>query len=151
MKKLLKKILVTLSLALALTSYSAPLTYATDFVQPTIVKPDLLPGPTADQLSENNQRTILTESVLPKFAIRLIGLISALALIFVIIGGVRYVTAYGDEEKISNAKNQVMYAIVGFIIAILSYTIVTIVINLQFEGDQASTAQGPPAPQIQQN
>jgi hypothetical protein len=46
------------------------------------------------------------------------------AIVFVIIGGVRYVTAQGDEDAVAQAKNTIIYAIIGIIIIILAAVIV---------------------------
>jgi hypothetical protein len=46
-----------------------------------------------------------------------------------IYGGLRYVLSGGDSKKVTDAKNTIMYAIIGLIISILSYAIVNFVIN----------------------
>ena len=46
-----------------------------------------------------------------------------------IFGGIRYVVSGGDSKKVTDAKNTIMYAIIGLIIAILSYAIVNFVIS----------------------
>ena len=46
-----------------------------------------------------------------------------------IIGGIRYVISGGDSKKVTDAKNTIMYAIIGLIIAILAYAIVNFVIT----------------------
>jgi hypothetical protein len=46
------------------------------------------------------------------------------AIAFVIIGGVRYVTAQGDEDAVAQAKNTVIFAIIGIIIILLAAVIV---------------------------
>ncbi len=65
--------------------------------------------------------TKITNTVL--FAV---GIISVIMLIF---GGLRYVVSSGDSKKVTDAKNTIMYAIIGLIISILSYAIVNFVIN----------------------
>ena len=55
-----------------------------------------------------------------------VGIISVIMLIY---GGLRYVISGGDSKKVTDAKNTIMYAIIGLIIAILSYAIVNFVIN----------------------
>ncbi len=146
MKKGLIYILLTMMGIMTLT-FVAPVYAADDavneFKAPVMVRPDLLPGPDKQQVQEEGSRKILTESVLPKFAINLISFIGAIALLFVIIGGVRYTMVYNNEEAAETAKNQVLYAIVGFLIALLAYTIVTIVTNIEFTGNVSGPAQGP--------
>ena len=54
---------------------------------------------------------------------------SALSVIMLIWGGIRYTTSAGDSNKVTAAKNTVLYAIVGLVIAILAYAIVNMVIG----------------------
>ena len=46
-----------------------------------------------------------------------------------IYGGIRYVLSSGDSGAVQNAKNTIMYAIIGLVIAILAYAIVNFVIG----------------------
>jgi hypothetical protein len=55
-----------------------------------------------------------------------VGILSVIMLIY---GGLRYVISGGDSKKVTDAKNTIMYAIIGLIIAILSFAIVNFVIN----------------------
>ena len=55
-----------------------------------------------------------------------VGIISVIMLIY---GGLRYVISGGDSKKVTDAKNTIMYAIIGLIISILAYAIVNFVIN----------------------
>ena len=55
-----------------------------------------------------------------------VGIISVVMLIF---GGLRYVISGGDSKKVTDAKNTIMYALIGLIISILAYAIVNFVIN----------------------
>lgn len=57
-------------------------------------------------------------------------LVGSIAVIFVIFGGFKYLTANGDEEKIKSAKKTIINAIIGLIIVLLAYSIVRIVINV---------------------
>jgi ABC-type Na+ efflux pump permease subunit len=46
-----------------------------------------------------------------------------------IIGGLRYVVSGGDSSAVQNAKNTILYAIVGIVVAILAYAVVNFVIS----------------------
>jgi hypothetical protein len=54
----------------------------------------------------------------------LIFLIGAIAVIMIIIGGLRYVTSAGDQAALTGAKNTILYSIVGLIVAFMAYAIV---------------------------
>lgn len=59
----------------------------------------------------------------------LIFLIGAIAVIMIIIGGIRYVTSNGDATSTKAAKDTILYAVIGIIVAILAYAIVNFVID----------------------
>ena len=59
----------------------------------------------------------------------LLFLIGAIAVIVIIIGGLKYVTSDGDSSKIKSAKDTILYAVVGIIIALLAYALVNFVIT----------------------
>ncbi len=52
-----------------------------------------------------------------------------LAVIMVIFGGVTYVISAGQDEKLQNAKNIIMYSLIGIVIVLLSFVIVNFVID----------------------
>jgi len=56
--------------------------------------------------------------------------IGSLSVLFVIIGGLRYVIANGDSKQISQAKDTILYALVGVIVTILAFVIVQLVLGL---------------------
>ncbi len=55
--------------------------------------------------------------------------VGLLAVLFIIIGGIQYVTSRGDEEQAESGKKTLQNAVIGLVIAILSYVIVVVVIN----------------------
>lgn len=55
--------------------------------------------------------------------------IGAVSVIMLIIGGIRYTVSNGDSTAVQNAKNTIMYAIVGVIVSILAYAVVNFVIG----------------------
>ncbi len=59
----------------------------------------------------------------------LLFLIGAIAVIMIIIGGLRYVTSNGDASATKGAKDTILYAVIGIIVAILAYAIVNFVID----------------------
>ena len=54
-------------------------------------------------------------------------LIGGLAVLFILWGGLQYITSRGDPSNIKKAKETVTYAVVGVIVAILAYAIVSFV------------------------
>ena len=78
-------------------------------------------GMPSELFGVNGTFTQITNTVL--YAV---GIISVIMLIW---GGLRYVVSGGDSKKVTDAKNTILYAIIGLIIAILAYAIVNFVIN----------------------
>ena len=56
-------------------------------------------------------------------------IIGAISVIMLIWGGLRYILSGGDGKKITDAKNTILYAILGLAIAFLSYAIIRFVLN----------------------
>lgn len=59
----------------------------------------------------------------------LIYLVGAISVVFLIIGGLRYVISQGDAKATAAAKNTILYAIIGIIIAVVSFALINFVIN----------------------
>lgn len=53
----------------------------------------------------------------------------AVAVLMIIIGGLRYTLSGGDQGTISSAKNTIMYAVVGLVVSIAAYAIVNLVLS----------------------
>ncbi|MDO8336593.1 MAG: hypothetical protein Q7T74_07535 [Candidatus Saccharibacteria bacterium] len=56
-------------------------------------------------------------------------LVGAVAVIMLIIGGLRYVSSNGDQNAVTGAKNTILYAIIGIIVAFLAYAAVQFVVG----------------------
>lgn len=59
----------------------------------------------------------------------LLFILGAVAVIVIVIAGFRFVVANGDSNAVSSARNAILYAVIGLVIAILSYAIVNFVIK----------------------
>jgi hypothetical protein len=55
--------------------------------------------------------------------------VGIIAVGMIIFGGVRYAISQGDPGKVKNAKNAILYAIVGLIVTILAWAVVNFVIS----------------------
>ena len=53
----------------------------------------------------------------------------ALAVIMIIYGSIRFMTAHGDEKQVESARLIVTYSVIGLIIAILAYALVNFVLS----------------------
>lgn len=59
----------------------------------------------------------------------LLFVIGAVSVIMLIIGGIRYVVSGGDSSAVTSAKNTILYAVIGIVVAILAYAMVNFVIT----------------------
>lgn len=59
----------------------------------------------------------------------LLFILGAISVIMIIIGGLRYVISGGDSSAITAAKNTILYAIIGLVIAVLAYAVIDFVLE----------------------
>ena len=78
-------------------------------------------GMPTELIGDNGVFSRITNTVL-----LIVGLISVIMLIY---GGLRYILSGGDSKKVTDAKNTILYAIIGLIISMLAYAIVHFVLN----------------------
>ncbi len=78
-------------------------------------------GMPAELIGDNGVFSRITNTVL-----LIVGLISVIMLVY---GGLRYILSGGDSKKVTDAKNTILYAIIGLIISMLAYAIVHFVLN----------------------
>lgn len=55
--------------------------------------------------------------------------VGIIAVIMIIVGGIRYVTSNGDSSQIASAKNTIMYAVIGLIVSLMAFAIVNFVVK----------------------
>ncbi len=137
MKKIISTILLTIILVGHL-AIATPMTYAQDTetgenqvqsVMPTIPKPDILPGP-----SEGNTQaetiSFIRDKATPEFIAGFIGIVGVAAFLSLLIAGIQFIMAFENEEQVNTAKRNVTYSLVGFVIAIMAYAIVSTIGSL---------------------
>lgn len=81
--------------------------------------------------SATNYPTVnaLTDAIVNWF----LSITAGLAILFLIIGGIYYVTAFGDDKRIEEAKKIITYAIFGLALILISYSVVATVNKIIFE------------------
>lgn len=61
-------------------------------------------------------------------AIRFILIVAfVLAFIFLLIGGIRWITAGGDEKAVSSARGMITAALIGLVIVLVAYALIRVV------------------------
>lgn len=79
-------------------------------------------SPTGGTCSSGDNRTVL--GTIQQATDVLIFITSAIAVLMIIVGGLRYTTSAGDQAAMTSAKNTIMYALIGLIVAVMAYAIV---------------------------
>jgi len=64
--------------------------------------------------------------------------VGILAVIFIIIGGIKYITSSGEANNITSAKNTIMFAIVGLVVVALAQLIVRFVLGRITKSDSSA-------------
>jgi len=118
----MKKILLTL---VAVASLMGVMTLTSDVA---------FAGP-ADQIQkgvnavdDNGKGTSLGDSIQIVVNI-LLYILGAIAVLMIVIGGIRYTTSNGDSSQIKGAKDTILYSVVGLVVAIMAYAIVNFVLK----------------------
>ena len=84
-------------------------------------------------------------AIVPRVINLMLFIVGVLAIFMMIYGGIRYVLSGGDNGKVKDAKNTILYAIVGLIVAILGYAIVNWVVSVVGSG---ATSDGGEAAEV---
>jgi hypothetical protein len=59
----------------------------------------------------------------------IIFVIGIVAVVMIILGGITYATSQGDPGKVKKGKDTILYGIIGLVVALLAYAIVTFVLG----------------------
>ena len=121
LKKIAQSVLLIPVIALGL-SVLAPVAQPVSAFTQTITD-----GANAAQGSSTPTSLFAQDGVFRTVVNILLFIIGAIAVIMLIIGGIRYVVSGGDQTAVTGAKNTIMYAIVGVVVAILAYAAVSFV------------------------
>jgi len=54
---------------------------------------------------------------------------TSIAVLMIVIGGFRYIVAHGDPKATADAKNSILYALVGLVVVMAAYSIVVFVVK----------------------
>jgi uncharacterized protein YacL len=78
------------------------------------------PSPLPKTNNNNEVQVVLTD---------LFVILGAISVLMIVIAGMRYIFARGNTESTAQAKNMIIYSIMGLVIAALAASIVTVVLN----------------------
>lgn len=71
-----------------------------------------------------------TNGVVTEITHTFLYILGALSVIMLIFGGFKYAVSGGDAKKVTDAKNTILYALIGLVVALLSAAIVDFVMGV---------------------
>ncbi|MDQ5943309.1 MAG: hypothetical protein QG675_77 [Patescibacteria group bacterium] len=72
------------------------------------------------------------KKLLENAAIILMGFVGALSVVFIIVGGIQYITSAGNSDGSAKAKKTITYAVGGLILALSTTAIINLINTLFF-------------------
>lgn len=101
-----------------------------DTFRKDVFRPDNLPAGTALKSSTAEGKI----NVILDFAVNFLLYASGgIAVFLLVLGGIRYITSLGNQERMEGAKKTILYAVIGLAAVILAYAFVTNIIDLIFK------------------
>lgn len=83
----------------------------------------------ADPVSDDSSPIIGPSSILYR-AVQIVTLVTgAVSVIMIIVGGFKYVVSGGDSSATKSAKDTILYAVIGLVIALFAQIIITFVLS----------------------
>jgi len=79
-------------------------------------------APSGGTCTSSDNRTVL--GTIQQATDVLLYVTSAISVLMIIIGGLRYTTSGGDQAGMTGAKNTIMYSLIGLVVSIMAYAIV---------------------------
>lgn len=122
MKRIFLSFFAVLSLGLGLLALNPP-TVAADAKSEVCKGVGASTGGGCTDTSGSVQRIV--KAIINVFSI----IIGIVAVIMIMFGGFKYVTAAGDSNNINSAKNTILYAVIGLVVAAISQFLVQFVLN----------------------
>lgn len=85
--------------------------------------------PTSALCQPQTEKLFGPDSIWTSIINTLIFVIGAVAVLMIVIGGLRYTLSAGDAGSTKGAKDTVLYAVIGLVIAVAAYAIVNFVLT----------------------
>lgn len=63
-----------------------------------------------------------------------LAIVAFLSVLFIVWGGINYVTAAGNEEQVETAKRIIRYALLGLVVAGISFAAVKVIVDVFIKG-----------------
>ena len=115
LKQLLLPVLLVVGIAASVTVPVVPVSAAD--LDPCTLNPGMCAGKETD-----------VNSIFKTIVNVLLFIVGVIAVIMVIVSGLRYTTSAGNANSVAAAKNTLLYSIIGLVVAIFAYAIVNFIV-----------------------
>lgn len=140
---MLKKLLLPLFFGLTVVVGGAFILSTPAFAEePEDVVETVCVNPNVSSLPENEKPAVCQDNntsgtdplfgpdgILTKFIRMLSFAVGIMAVVGLMIGGIRFITSQGEPQSVANARKMVIYSLVGLVVAALSQAVVIFVLN----------------------
>jgi hypothetical protein len=133
--KIFKRALTSLALALCIAGFGVGATVSAQSNVQQDINNGLCAGSNLDFSSNpsggcaSNDSTTQFNNLVHSIINVLSAVVGVVAVVMIIVGGLRYVTSGGNDASVTGAKNTIMYAIIGLVIVALAQIIVRFVLS----------------------
>ena len=112
-----------------------PINFTIEKASAETIPPEIIHGdlPWPDSTATSLDEEYFLHTMLPNLIKWFLGFLASAAMVVIMIGGYMFLTSFGGEQT-DRAKKTITYAIIGLLAVILSYSIVSIIQNIDFFG-----------------
>lgn len=119
-------VLIAISLLLVGSLTLVPAVASADFKADACQGVNTLNGTVGSNCNADADKTVnkIIKAVIQVFSV----IVGFVAVIMIIVGGIKYVTSGGDSGAVSSAKNTIIYALIGLVVVAVAQVLVHFVI-----------------------
>lgn len=128
--KLIKSVLFSLAIIFSINLFATLPTFADDAASSTdICSNDSIPDEIKAASGCAGTSVTEPEVIIGSIVSTIVGILGLVAVIFILVGGVQYMTSAGDPGKTKKAKDTILYACIGLVVCVLAFAITQFTIN----------------------
>lgn len=124
--------------AIGITTLMPTHTFADDICGNSNISPEIQ---AASGCSNTSVKINDLPTVIQNILNAIIGIAGVVSVVFIVVGGIQYITSTGDPGKTKKAKDTILYALIGLIVCALSFAIVNFVISQIIYNGSSYTTQ----------
>lgn len=129
MKKIIKLSVLVLVGLFGLTSLSPTIVFAAGSTGYADVCSQDVPQGVKDAAGCPGNSNSDLPTVIQNILNAIIGVAGLISVVYIVVGGIQYITSSGDSNKTEKAKKTILYALIGLIVCALSFAIVNFTIS----------------------